>query len=204
MKIYVLRHGETLWNSEGRLQGSADTQLNAFGRELAEKTAEALKEIPFAAVYSSPLKRALETAEIIKRDRNIPVICDKRLQEISFGVYEGLYCSEANYNIPEKDFVKKFFEHPETYQPPKGGETIQELCERTTDFLRELTENVDYQDKTILAASHGAAIKGLLSSLNSDGLAGFWRGGVHKNCAVTLLEVQDKKIQVIEEGKVYY
>lgn len=204
MKIYIIRHGETLWNREGRLQGSADTLLSDLGRELAKKTAEAFTEVPIAAVFSSPLKRAAETARIMKGSRDIPVFLDKRLQEISFGIYEGLHCDPMHYNIPEKDFVKKFFEHPETYKAPEGGESIQDLCKRTTEFLNELAANSDYQDKTVLVASHGAAIKGLLSSLNPDGIAGFWRGGVHKNCAVTLLEVQNNEIRVAEEGKIYY
>ena len=82
MKIYLVRHGETEWNKEYRLQGQADTRLNDYGRELAVITAEALKEIPFDVIYHSPLSRAEETAVILKRDRKIDIIADERLKEM--------------------------------------------------------------------------------------------------------------------------
>ena len=71
MNIYVIRHGETDWNAGRRIQGRSDIPLNEKGRQLAKVTAEALKDIVFGAAYSSPLKRAMETARIILRDRDI-------------------------------------------------------------------------------------------------------------------------------------
>ena len=98
MKIYLVRHGETEWNKEYRLQGQADTRLNDYGRELAEITAEALKEIPFDVIYHSPLSRAEETAVILKRDRKIDIIADERLKEMSFGIAEGCHIQEIKNN----------------------------------------------------------------------------------------------------------
>ena len=89
MKIYLFRHGETAWNKERRLQGQSDIPLNEFGRELAMKTAEVLKEIPFDRAFASPLSRAAETARIIMGERDIPFMTDKRLMEMHFGSYEG-------------------------------------------------------------------------------------------------------------------
>ncbi len=203
MKIYMIRHGETDWNIVKRLQGRSDILLNEEGRRLARATAKALEDIPFAKIYTSPLLRAKETAQIIRGDRNIPILEDKRIQEISFGIYEGLYCAEDHYTIPDQDFIK-FFKKPEEYIAPEGAETIEALCKRTTDFLQELVHNTAYQDETVLISTHGAALRGLLSSINMNDVSEFWKGGVHKNCAVTILEVVDGRINLLEEGKVYY
>lgn len=89
MKIYLFRHGETEWNRTRRLQGQSDIALNAFGRELAVKTAEALREIAFDRAFCSPLLRAAETAQIILGDRPVSLVSDERLKEMFFGEHEG-------------------------------------------------------------------------------------------------------------------
>ena len=89
MKIYLIRHGETDWNLEQRLQGATDIPLNENGLELARETAQGLKEVPFDLIYTSPLKRAKQTAEILRGERDIPLIEEPRIREICFGIYEG-------------------------------------------------------------------------------------------------------------------
>ena len=89
MKLYILRHGETQWNVQKRLQGASDTELNKKGIALAEKTGEALKEIPFYCCFTSPLKRAKDTAKLALGNREIPIYEDARIQEICFGEWEG-------------------------------------------------------------------------------------------------------------------
>ena len=86
MDIYLIRHGETDWNKEKKLQGITDIPLNAYGIELAEKTAEGLKDVPFDRIYTSPLIRAKKTAEIIRGNRPIELEVREELKEISFGV----------------------------------------------------------------------------------------------------------------------
>lgn len=203
MKIYMIRHGETDWNKVFRLQGHADISLNEAGRGLARITAEALNDIPFTRIYTSPLQRAKETALIIKGERDIPVIEEERIKEISFGIYEGYHCSENNYDIPDPDFIN-FFKKPEAYIPPKEAESIEDLCKRTTDFLMELVHNKEMTEETILISTHGAAIRGLLSTVHKRSKSQFWEGGVHKNCAVTLLNVTNGNIELVEEAKIYY
>ena len=92
MRLYIMRHGETDWNKIKQLQGKSDVPLNDFGRMLARKTAEALEKVPFDLVITSPLSRARETALIVKGEREIPLIEDARIEEMSFGIYEGLCC----------------------------------------------------------------------------------------------------------------
>ena len=126
MKIYLIRHGETNQNKKRCLQGRSDIELNEYGRELARKTAEGLKGVDFDIIFTSPLKRAVETAEIIRRERKIEIVKEERLQEISFGIYEGLCFGKENYNIPETDFMF-FFEQPQKYIVPPKGETLEEV-----------------------------------------------------------------------------
>lgn len=203
MKIYIIRHGETDWNVTRQLQGATDIPLNEKGVALAQVTAEGLADIPFDCVFTSPLMRAKETAKIIMRERQIPLIEEERIKEISFGIYEGLSCSKEHYTVPDPDFMN-FFRHPEKYIPPEGAETIDSLCERTTAFLREIAENKDYENKTILISTHGAATKGLLSSLTITDKKDFWNGGVHKNCGVSLISVKDGVLTLEWENRIFY
>lgn len=203
MILYLIRHGVTDQNKKRCLQGRSDIELNEYGRELARKTAEGLKDVEFDMIFTSPLKRARETAEIIRRERNIPVINEERLIEIGFGDYEGLSFGKETYNIPDSKFMY-FFERPELYQVPPAGESFEEVIKRTGEFLEELSRKQDYYDKTILLSTHGCALKALLSNINRNSLENFWGEGVHKNCAVTIIRVKDGIFEVLEEGKVYY
>lgn len=203
MVIYLIRHGETDWNTVRLLQGATDIPLNQNGIEVAEITAEQLKDVPFDLIFTSPLSRARQTAEILRRDRNIPIIEEARLREISFGPYEGLCCSRDNYSIPDPAFMN-FFVDPGNYVPAEGAESIKHLCERTTEFLMEVVNNPEYEDKTILFSGHGAVVKGLLSSITITDLKDFWGQGVHKNCGVSILDVENGKISLRQENVIYY
>ena len=203
MKIYLIRHGETDQNKCKCLQGRSDIELNEYGRELARKTAEGLKDIPFDIIFTSPLKRARETAEIIRGTREIPIVSEERIQEISFGEYEGLCYGKENYSIPDKDFMN-FFNKPQDYKTPPGGESLEEVITRTGEFLQEILQKEAYRDKNILLSTHGCALKACLANVNGSLLADFWGEGVHKNCAVSLIEVKEGKVVVTEDGKLYY
>lgn len=203
MKIYLIRHGETDQNKCKCLQGRSDIELNEYGRELARKTAEGLKDIPFDIIFTSPLKRARETAEIIRGKREIPIALEERIQEISFGEYEGLCYGKENYSIPDKDFMN-FFNKPQDYKTPPGGESLEEVITRTGEFLQEILQKEAYKDKNILLSTHGCALKACLANINGSLLAEFWGEGVHKNCAVSLIDVKEGKVVVTEDGKLYY
>lgn len=203
MKIYLIRHGETDQNKRKCLQGRSDIELNEYGRELAYKTAEGLKDVNFDIIFTSPLKRARETAEIIRGNRNIPMICEELIQEISFGEYEGLCYGKEDYSIPDKNFMN-FFEKPQEYQIPPKGESFEEILRRTGGFLQGLMQKEEYKDKTILLSTHGCALKALLANVRGLPLSEFWGEGVHKNCAVSLVVVEDGQATVVEDGRLYY
>jgi probable phosphoglycerate mutase len=203
MKLYLIRHGETDWNIVKRLQGATDIPLNENGEALARETAEGLKDIPFDMVFTSPLRRAYRTAEIVKGNREIPLIIEERIREICFGDYEGLVSKSEGYSIPDPDF-KFFFTKTDCYKTPPNGEPMESLLERTNEFLEELKKREDLKDKTILVSTHGAAVRALLSNIEHCDIAHFWGKGVHKNCGVSCVELVDDEYQILWENKIFY
>ena len=201
MLVYIMRHGYTEWNKLQKLQGSSDIELNEEGRELARATGEGLKDIHFDVCYSSPLKRAVETAHLVLGDADTPIITDERLREMCFGVAEGV---EKELQPPE---VAVFFNDPGNYVPPERGETIEELRARTADFIRKVIEplSVEKPDANVLISGHGAMNKGgLISYFREWGKEHFWDGPWQKNCCFCITEVKGKEHRILEEGKVYY
>lgn len=202
MRLYLVRHGETDWNKARRIQGQADIPLNEFGRSLAVKTAAGLRGIPFAVCYSSPLKRALETAKLILAGRDVPIITDGRIEEMAFGEWEGKCCSKEGWELPER--FQAFFDDPEHYEPAEGGEDFAAVKARTGEFLQWLSKEEQYREENVLVATHGAALAGMLNYIKGRPLAEYWGQGVHKNCAVTEVEVSGGAFRVLSENKVYY
>lgn len=203
MILYLIRHGETDWNTVKRLQGATDIPLNENGEALARATSEGMKDIKIDLIFSSPLKRAYRTAEIVRGKREIPIVVEERVREICFGDYEGLVSKSEGYSIPDPDF-KFFFTKTDCYKTPPNGEPISSLLERTKDFLEELKEREDLQDKTILVSSHGAAVRALLSNIEKCDIAYFWGEGVHKNCGVSCIELIDGEFHILWQNKIYY
>ncbi len=202
MRLYIIRHGETDWNVKGRLQGQTDTPLNEKGIRLAEITAEGMKEISFDLAITSPLERARQTAEIVLGERRTPVLEDWRIAEIRFGPWEGLGCRKENFQIPDPGF-EDFYQNPFHYQPPEGGESVKEVCERAREFFHEVIGNPLWKDKTILIATHGCACRAILNNVYENKLD-FWHGRVPPNCAVNIVDVKDGKAMLTEEDKIYY
>lgn len=183
MSLYIMRHGKTDWNAKHKLQGRTDIPLNDEGRRMAEKAREEYKDIHFDVCYCSPLIRAKETAEIVLRGRNIPVITDERLQEMSFGVYEGI---ENSFAIPDCP-INVFFHHPEQYKTPvEGAESLDELYKRTGAFLKEVVEPQLEQGKDVLIVGHGAMNSSIVCQVKKLPVEKFWSEGI-ENCKLMKL-----------------
>lgn len=220
MRMYIIRHGQTAWNDRHCLQGRSNTELNESGRALAREAAEGMRDIPFDLAFTSPLRRARETAELIVGKRGVPIFLDERIIEISFGAYEGMSRTEAEAHPeppgeparPEDPAwsrqkanyeINNFFYHPERYVPAQGGETLEELSGRTADFMRDICAREDLRDKTILVSTHGAAMRALLNSLRVWEKKDFWHTGLVPNCGVTIVECTDGKPVIAAENVVY-
>lgn len=203
MKLYVLRHGKTSWNALRKVQGAADIPLAKEGIDLAEKVGENLKDVPFDLCFTSPLLRARQTAMIVlgRRAEQIPVISDKRIQEIDFGVLEGTQFKDEEGNVISRE-MEVFFKDPQNFPRPENGENISDILKRTREFWEEKINDPSLQDKTVLIASHGCAVRALLQNIYQDP-DDFWHGCVPPNCSISLVEVIDGKAVLLEEDKVY-
>lgn len=208
MRLYIIRHGETSWNRERRLQGRSDIALNEKGRALARATAEGMKHIPFDMAFTSPLMRARETAQILIGERAVPVVEDERIIEISFGAYEGTRWTEKEITSEQTRGaayeITNFFYHPERYTPPENGETLQQLAARTADFMKDLCGRRELADKTVLVSTHGAAARALLNSLRTFPMSDFWHTGVAPNCGVAIVECRGGETRLLQENVTYY
>lgn len=202
MEIYIVRHGQTIWNASNRLQGGADIELNERGRALAGETGRSLEHTAFDKIYSSPLIRAYETACLIRGYRNIPIIRDDRLRELSFGVYEGRNFKELLADT--SDPFHYFFEHPELYEAPEQGETLEHICSRAAEFMREVVELQAEELKRIMIVAHGAMNKALMCHVKQHGIEQYWSGGLQKNCNVILLRLDGNGYRVLDETRIFY
>lgn len=201
MNVYLMRHGETDWNKDRRLQGQSDIALNQYGIELAEKTAEGLKNVRFDAVYSSPLQRALITAKIVVGDRKVAIHKDDRLMEIHFGPSEG-ECFDAAKQNPEHPLYS-FFCQPESYQPVDGAESFAQARERTESFLQQQIIPLEGKCENVLVVAHGALNRCILNEIAGIPDKDFWAIPL-ANCAVSILSLENGVFRIIEENKVYY
>ena len=201
MEIYVLRHGTTEWNRVRRLQGCHDIALSEEGISLAEKTGRAVLSVPFDICFTSPLSRAETTARLVLCGRDIPVIRDERLREISFGVLEGTRILPKEETDPE-DPLRLFFEHPERYPRPEGGEDLYDVIRRTGEFWKELTGNKKLQDKTVLVSTHGCASRALLQSVEGS-IEDYWKGHVPPNCSMTHIHADKAGARIMELDMVF-
>ena len=202
MLLYIIRHGVTRWNRLKKVQGSADIALAPEGMYMARKTGEALKTVPFDICFSSPLLRARQTAYGVLKDRKVPVVTDSRIQEINFGMLEGTRFKDPYGNVLNRE-MDKFFNDPMAFERPVGGENIADVLIRTKAFWDDITGREELQDKTVLVASHGCAVRALLQNLYQDP-ENFWHGCVPPKCSVNLIEVKNGQARFLEEDKVLY
>lgn len=205
MKVYLVRHGETDWNAVKRIQGNVNIPLNERGRLAARLTAEALADVPFDTVFSSPLDRAYETAGILTAGRELEVVKDARLSEIHFGEFEGTLWKD----IQEKEeyaCMYHFFEEPGRYVPERGAESFESILERAGDFIEKEVLPREKSCRNMLIVAHGALNRAFLACVRELPKEEFWGRSRKpmKNCGVCILEVTNGKIEIQEEGIVYY
>lgn len=202
MEIYIVRHGQTVWNASNLLQGNADIELNEKGRALAGETGANLKNVSFDKIYSSPLIRAYETACLIRGHRNIPIIRDERLKELNFGVNEGKNFKEllADTSNP----FHHFFDRPDLYQAPKNGETLEHICERGAEFMREVIEPQRNELERVMIVAHGAMNKAIMCHVKQHEITEYWSGGLQKNCGVIIVELDGLGYHLVDENTIFY
>lgn len=197
MEIYIVRHGETIWNKSRLLQGSRDIELSKEGREAAIARGEQLKDVDFDIIYSSPLSRAYETACIIRGDRTTEIILDDRLREVNFGINEGE--SSIELQKDKRNPFCKFFDDPGNYEAPEGGESLKDVCVRTKEFMEQVIEPQKDKLERVLIAGHGAMNKGIMCHVLNHGIDEYWAGGLQKNCGFLIVRLDENGYEQIGE-----
>jgi len=190
-RIYIVRHGETEWNRDGKLQGWKDAPLTEKGKKQAEALRERLEEVEFDAVYCSPSGRTLKTAEIALNGKDISVKKDERIKEINMGKWEGTKGEEIKEKFPELYF--DFWERPHLYIPI-SGESFHDLKERVISFIEEILEKHD--DENVLIVSHGCASKVMMSYFEGRPLRYIWEQPKLEEACLNLVEIEDGELEI--------
>ena len=160
MKLYVVRHGETIWNVERKVQGITDIPLTEKGKKDAEELQELISALNIDVVISSPLERARETAKILI-DSKLPVNTDDRIKERDWGMNEGALIDTIDrwdcWDVILNTKVQNI-------------ECIQDFMDRVSNFIEEI--KIKYKDKNVLVVTHSAVsrvIHYLLGTIPEDG-----------------------------------
>lgn len=152
-RILAVRHGETLWNRDTRIQGHTDIDLSDHGRWQAEQLAHALRDEPIAAVYASDLSRAHDTAQSVARRHDRPVQTHRGLRERAFGRFEGHTWAELESRYPVETLAwrKRVPDFA-----PEGGESLLQLQARVVPTVEELAAR--HPGEQILVVAHGGVL----------------------------------------------
>ncbi len=182
--IYLARHGQTEWNhGVSRYGGASDIDLNETGKAQAQCLANRLKGHRLEAIYSSPLKRALLTAQIVGRTLDLPAVVEPGFREINYGAWEGL--THAEILLQHADVRARWEVDPATEKPP-GGETGIEVAERSLVSLRKILENDEHGN--FLIVSHKTVHRLILCVTLGIDLTEYRRKFSMGNAALSALE----------------
>ncbi len=185
LTFYLVRHGRTLWNEQGLLQGFGNSDLTEQGVKGAKQTGEALQRIPFVAAYSSCLQRTIDTAQYILGERDVPLFQHKGLNEQYFGSWEGLPVEK----LRSLDEFHQMLKDAANYKAQSnGGETFEQLAKRAMKALQDIIQI--HEQGNILIVSHGHTLRLLLALL--AGIS--WQEHRHEgksqsllNCAINIV-----------------
>jgi alpha-ribazole phosphatase len=157
MRLLIARHGQTKHNLDRRYQGITDAPLNETGAAQASQLADRLLGEKLDVIYSSDLKRCVQTAELVAKKYNLHINKDGRLREISFGEWEGMSYNEIQAQSP--DLLEKWMNDP-AHIPPPNGETLIQLATRVKAAVDEIKPQ--HAEQTVLFVTHGGVIRTLL------------------------------------------
>ena len=147
MKLFVARHGQTVWNAQNKVCGITDVELTEIGIEQAKRLADTVQNYNIDIILSSPLKRAVETSKIVAGKNNIPLQIEELLIEQDYGIYEGADRKNDDFLANKRNFA---------YRYPQGG-SMMKVAYRIYGLIEKLREQ--YKDKNILIISHGGVCR---------------------------------------------
>ena len=190
--ILLARHGETDWNRTRRVQGHADPPLNGTGREQARALAERVRANPPAAIYSSDLLRARETAAIVAERLGLPLAEIEALREVDVGEWMGLTRAEV-----EQRYADDFRRWIDFGQGWQRGETYEELAERVLPALLALADR--HPRERVLAVTHGGPIRAAQAFAEGIATAEIRRRrAVLANCALAEFAIEEGELRRLD------
>ena len=195
LRIYFVRHGETIWNTLKIFQGRSNSPLTELGVEQAKKLSQHLKNIDFKKVYSSPQDRALQTTKLLLGNRDMEIITIDEFQEINMGKVEGIPREEfeKNYPIEYHNFWNNAIEYnPSAYH----GESYDEILDRVKLGLERLIK--ENKNGNILVISHGVTLKAIFNIINEKGIDEFSKQPVPENTSTTIVEYDSNRFKIIK------
>jgi len=184
--IMLIRHGETEWNVEETFRGRADIELNETGIKQAQLMAKYLEDFPIEAVYSSPLKRAIKTAEAIIDSRSIDVTPAEELIDFDYGEWQGL--SHNTVRRKRKALYDEWLKNPHLVRIPKG-ESLDDVRERAISLMNQLTAK---HQGNIALVSHRVIHKVIICALLGLDNSHFWNIKLD-TCGITTFVYGDKR-----------
>lgn len=196
MKLYIVRHGQTQWNVERRMQGCKNSPLTELGIENAKMLGERLKDINFDMVYTSPLGRTLQTVESIFQGRTCPLEKRDELKEMYFGNWEGMKFEEVQKVSPEQ--YDNFWNHPENYKVVNNGETFEDVRLRVGHFLDYVQSHKDYEN--VLIITHTCIIKTIYSIVYGHDVSQFWSDPVLHDTCLSIIDTSSGSMKFILEA----
>lgn len=190
--IYITRHGETLWNTEGRMQGWNNSPLTELGILQAQWLKDRMKDYKIDVIYTSPSGRAFDTANIIKDNRNINILEHEGLKEIKLGEFEGLNQQEIK-NLYEEQYFN-YWNKPELYKPIGDGETFDSMIERVNIGLDDIINK--HIGENILIVTHTLPIKAMLLKLSNKPVCELWNSPFIKQTSLTVIEIENNELNI--------
>ncbi len=183
-RIFLIRHGQTQWNREERFRGRADLALTELGLKQAQAAAGRLVGAGVSQVYSSPLRRALETAHIIGQRLGVPVQPLEELVDIDFGSWQGLSPQEAKERDSELYHLWSVSPHQVKFP---GGESLEDVRQRVSQALEKVL--AEHPQETVILVSHMVACRVMICAVLGIDNSHFWQIG-QDVCAVNIFETR--------------
>jgi len=170
MKLYIIRHGQTAWNKEEVFRGTKDVPLNNVGFSEASALGAYLKDVPFNAIYTSPLSRARQTAQALANVAKLTPIEEPNLIDLNFGTWQGMPHAEVKEKFP--DLYSKWIAAPNHVRFPEGS-SLQKVLARVDSLIKSLLEK--HTDQIVALFTHRVVCKVILCRLMGLGLDHFWQ-----------------------------
>ncbi len=197
-KIFLMRHGQTVWNLEKRFQGSGDSPLTVEGKQQAMLVSNRLQKCDIKAIYSSPRKRAIETATPIAELLCLSIHKHPGLGEISLGNWEGKTYEDIKIHYPLE--YQAFFHDPASFAGVNGGESLLQVRERAVKALEEIAFN--HKDNSVLVISHAITIRLLLTYYMKTSLKELWKVADISQTSLSQIDFSGQFPQVTMLGNV--